>query len=157
MGVYPSRIGFPSRGTPLAPVSGVAPPPGDFERSTSLTRMVTVDNLHAHHELSLIDARAETRFRGLEEPIDPVAGHIPGAQCYPFQENLDASGHFLPAAELSRRFGALSKQDVVNYCGSGVTAAHNILAMVHAGLPEPALYPGSWSEWIQDSERPVAR
>ena len=102
----------------------------------------------------LIDARTQARYDGLEEPIDPVAGHIPGALCRPFQENLDGDGRFRSAAELAARFP--SGDNVVCYCGSGVTAAHNVLAMRIAGLPEPLLYPGSWSEWIRDSGRPIA-
>lgn len=104
---------------------------------------------------TLIDARTEARFQGLEEPIDPVAGHIPGALCLPFQGNLDASGKFLPTATLRQRFQHLP-EELVCYCGSGVTAAHNILALVIAGRSEPKLYAGSWSEWIVDPNRPVA-
>ena len=94
-------------------------------------------------------------FDGLEEPIDPVAGHIPGACCRPFQGNLDAAGRFLPAPQLRERFAELADNPVC-YCGSGVTAAHNVLAMRLAGFDEPALYPGSWSEWINDPRRPIA-
>ena len=74
----------------------------------------------------------------------------------PFGENLNDGGYWLDPAALRRRFAGLAKGPAVSYCGSGVTAAHNILAMVHAGLPEPSLYPGSWSEWIQDPARPIA-
>lgn len=109
---------------------------------------------------TLLDARASDRFRGENETIDPVAGHIAGALNAPFQGNLGDDGRFLAPAALKRRFGALLADEggkpVVCYCGSGVTAAHNVLAMVHAGLPEPALYPGSWSEWITDPGNPVA-
>jgi thiosulfate/3-mercaptopyruvate sulfurtransferase len=106
----------------------------------------------------LIDARAEARYRGEVEPIDRVAGHIPGAVCLPFEGNLAASGRLLPAAELRERFDNLltTAREPVCYCGSGVTACHNILAMRHAGLPEAKLYPGSFSEWIADGTRPVA-
>jgi len=103
--------------------------------------------------VDLIDARSRPRFEGREEPIDPVAGHIPGAICMPFQENLGADGRFRTPAELAGRFAGHGG-DSVCYCGSGVTAAHNILAMRVAGLPEPVLYPGSWSEWIRDPARP---
>ena len=102
-----------------------------------------------------MDARARPRFEGREEPIDPVAGHIPGAVCLPFQENLGEDGRFLDAGTLAGRFEGLGA-DVVCYCGSGVTAAHNVLAMTIAGLDEPMLYPGSWSEWIVDPSRPRA-
>jgi thiosulfate/3-mercaptopyruvate sulfurtransferase len=84
-----------------------------------------------------------------------VAGHIPGAVCLPFQGNLNAEGRFRSAAELARRFQGMP-EDVICYCGSGVTAAHNVLAMRVAGLPEPLLYPGSWSEWLLDPDRPRA-
>ena len=108
---------------------------------------------------TLLDARASDRFRGENETIDPVAGHIAGALNAPFQGNLGDNGRFLEPRELKRRFESLLTDDggkpVVCYCGSGVTAAHNILAMVHAGMTEPALYPGSWSEWITDPGNPV--
>ena len=109
---------------------------------------------------TLLDARANDRYRGRNETIDAKAGHIAGALNAPFQENLDAVGMFLEPSALRHRFEALLGSDagtpVVCYCGSGVTAAHNVLAMVRAGLPEPALYPGSWSEWITDPENPTA-
>lgn len=107
----------------------------------------------------LVDARDAVRYRGEEEPIDPVAGHIPGAVSLPYRENLDQEGNFLPREELEERFQGLmerySPEEMVFYCGSGVTSIHNILAMVHARLPEPKLYPGSWSEWITDPARPL--
>ena len=110
--------------------------------------------------LTLLDARALPRFRGDVEPIDPVAGHIPGAQCAAFTENLGADGHFLPAAQLKARFARLlgerQPQDLVAYCGSGVTACHNLFALSLAGYPLGRLYAGSWSEWITDARRPVA-
>ncbi|MEZ4701985.1 MAG: sulfurtransferase [Rhodothermales bacterium] len=109
----------------------------------------------------LLDARAYERFAGRVEPIDPVAGHIPGARSLPFGGNLDIDGRFLPPERLKARFAPLfegvEESDVVCYCGSGVTAAHNLLAMAHAGYPGARLYPGSWSEWITDPDRPVAR
>ena len=125
-----------------------------FLPGTPLTRVIEADDIIAAGPvLTLIDARAEVRYRGDEEPIDRVAGHIPGALSYPCAENLDARGRFRRDAD---RFTELTEHDVVSYCGSGVTATHNILAMVDAGLPEPALYPGSWSEWIGDPDRPRA-
>ncbi|MET1078004.1 MAG: sulfurtransferase [Pseudomonas sp.] len=112
-------------------------------------------------QLTLLDARAQPRFRGEMEPIDPVAGHIPGAQCAPFTDNLDADGFFLPAAQLRARFAALlgprPAEQLVAYCGSGVTACHNLFALQLAGYDSPRLYPGSWSEWITDPNRPLAR
>ena len=132
------------------------PDRGDFRLRPALTRKVSVGEIERRPgEFSLIDARTRDRFDGFEEPIDRVAGHIPGAHCRPFQDNLDARGHFRPAAELRERFAGLGANPVC-YCGSGVTAAHNVLAMRLAGFDEPALYPGSWSEWIADPARPVA-
>ena len=108
----------------------------------------------------LLDARAAERYRGEVEPIDPVAGHIPGAISAPFQENLDAGGRFHPPDALKQRLGSLlgdaRASDAVVYCGSGVTAAHDILAFAAAGLGMPRLYVGSWSEWVTDADNPVA-
>ena len=110
--------------------------------------------------LRVIDARAPERFRGELEPLDPVAGHIPGALNRPFKDNLDAGGRFLPPGQLRAAFDTLlagrPTSEVVHQCGSGVTACHNLLAMELAGLPGAALYPGSWSEWCADPARPVA-
>jgi thiosulfate/3-mercaptopyruvate sulfurtransferase len=111
-------------------------------------------------DLLLIDSRADTRYSGEEEPIDPVAGHIPGAQLSPHSKILGPDGIYLPKDELRRRFqtlfGERSAREAVFYCGSGVTAAQNVLAVAHAGLGEAKLYAGSWSEWIIDPNRPVA-
>ena len=100
------------------------------------------------------------RFRGEVEPLDPVAGHIPGAQCAVFTDNLGADGCFLPAEQLRARFDALRGtrpvESLVAYCGSGVTACHNLFALSLAGYPLAPLYAGSWSEWITDPARPVA-
>ncbi len=130
------------------------PAPGNFSIRPSLTRHLDVATLAADlTAYRLVDARTQVRFDGLEEPIDPVAGHIPGAICRPFQENLGEDGRFRSPAELRARFP--EGDNVVCYCGSGVTAAHNVVAMRVAGLPEPLLYPGSWSEWIRNPDRPV--
>ncbi|MBE7419018.1 MAG: sulfurtransferase [Ideonella sp.] len=109
--------------------------------------------------VTLIDARAAERFRGDVEPLDPVAGHIPGARNHCFKDNLGADGRFHAPAALRRTFEAFgaASQQVVHQCGSGVTACHNLLAMEHVGLAGSALYPGSWSEWCADPARPVAR
>jgi len=105
--------------------------------------------------LTLLDARAGERYRGEVEPIDPAAGHIPGARSMPFAGNL-TDGYFLSATELRRRFEQLAAgQDVVTYCGSGTTACHNSLAMRLAGLPDPILYVGSFSDWSR-SGMPIA-
>ena len=109
----------------------------------------------------LLDARARERYRGDVEPLDPVAGHIPGALNRPYSENLDTEGRFKSQAALAHEFDAIlggkAPGDVVHYCGSGVTACHNLLAMTHAGRPGARLFPGSWSEWCADPDRPVAR
>ena len=103
----------------------------------------------------LVDARNAERFRGEVEPVDPVAGHIPGAVNVPTGANLDESGRFRSADELAEVYAQATGQEVAAYCGSGVTAAHDVLAMAVAGI-DAALYPGSWSEWVADPERPVA-
>jgi thiosulfate/3-mercaptopyruvate sulfurtransferase len=107
----------------------------------------------------LLDARSAERFRGDHEPLDAVAGHIPGARCHPFELNL-ADGRLRPAAELRKAFlpytGKGGTGRVVHMCGSGVTACLNLFAMEYAGLTGNQLYVGSWSEWIRDPERPVA-
>lgn len=109
----------------------------------------------------LLDARSPARYRGESEPIDPVAGHIPGARNRFNSENLTAEGTFKDAPALRQAFDRLlagrAPQEVVNYCGSGVSACHNLLAMEVAGLCGAKLYPGSWSEWITDPRRPIAR
>lgn len=106
----------------------------------------------------LVDSRERERYLGLHEPIDPVAGHIPGAKNYPYLDNLDGNT-WKSAAEFRRRFAPLhdhyTADQTAFYCGSGVTACHNVLAYTHAGYGFPKLYPGSWSEWITDQGRPV--
>jgi thiosulfate/3-mercaptopyruvate sulfurtransferase len=141
----------------------VRPWPGDFSAQPDDSLLVDADTLLAQivaglpePEFRLLDARAPERFRGEVEPIDPVAGHIPGALCVPCSGNLDAEGLMLPAQTLRARFPEPQPgQALACYCGSGVTACHNILAAVVAGLPMPKLYPGSWSEWITRPERPI--
>jgi len=112
-------------------------------------------------DMTLLDARALPRFKGEVEPIDPVAGHIPGAQCAAFTDNLGSDGRFLPADQLKQRFaeklGGRSPTELVAYCGSGVTACHNLFALCLAGYPLGRLYAGSWSEWINDPQRGVAK
>ncbi len=135
------------------------PEPGDVELSPG--HMPTVDAEGAAGwagEGLLLDARAGERYRGEQEPVDPRAGHIPGAVSAPTAENLDADGRFLPTDDLTRRFAALGAAnggDVAVYCGSGVTAAHEAAALTMAGLT-PVLYPGSWSQWSNDPQRPAA-
>lgn len=123
-----------------------------LDSAEMLAKVNDTDNTAA-----IVDARTRPRWAGAQEPIDPVAGHIPGAVCLPFQDNLQDDGRFKPAAQLRARFAALEGlSEVICYCGSGVTAAHNILAMTLAGLPPPILYAPSWSGWITDPTRPVA-
>ena len=114
-----------------------------------------------HSDYKLLDARTVDRFRGENETIDPVAGHIPHALCAPYVENAGPDGKVLPVEVLKKRFHALlgpvQPEKTICYCGSGVTACHNLLAMAHAGLAEGKLYAGSWSEWITDPKRPVSR
>jgi thiosulfate/3-mercaptopyruvate sulfurtransferase len=111
--------------------------------------------------LLLFDSRTVERYRGEGESIDPIAGRIPGAISAPYSENLDSEGRFLPPEQLHMRFerllGGAPAERAIFYCGSGVTATHNLLALAHAGLGEARLYAGSWSEWITDPRRPVAR
>lgn len=119
-----------------------------------------VQNGLARKTIKLVDARTPERYRGELEPIDPVAGHVPGALNRAFQLNLDASGRFKTPDELRAQFSKLidscSPEQVVHMCGSGVTACHNLLAMEIAGLTGSKLYSGSWSEWIRNKNRPVA-
>lgn len=111
-------------------------------------------------DLTLLDARGLPRFRGDLEPIDAVAGHIPGARCAAFTDNLDAAGRWRSPVELRQRFqaylGERSPDSLVAYCGSGITACHNLFALCLAGFDLAPLYAGSWSEWIIDPQRPVA-
>lgn len=117
-----------------------------------------VEEIRGDDNFILMDARSPQRFWGLEEPIDTKAGHIPGAVSAPYQNNLTEDGYFLSTAELKERFESLLEglppSQVVVYCGSGVTANHNLIAMVEAGYEMGLLYPGSWSEWITDPDRP---
>ncbi|MFJ9952021.1 sulfurtransferase [Kitasatospora sp. NPDC091207] len=135
-----------------------APEPGDFKPVPGQLPTVDGDGAAALARTGLLlDARAGERYRGETEPIDPRAGHVPGALSAPTTENVGPDGRFRPAAELAERFRALGagERETAVYCGSGVTAAHQILALAVAGLPA-ALYPGSWSEWSSDGSRPVA-
>lgn len=142
--------------------------PGDratrnFIAGDSLVHVVDAESVQSRDAQTLaLDARAPERYRGEVEPIDPVAGHIPGAVNRFWQANLadPAAGTFKSARQLRIEFNALlagrSPQQVIAHCGSGVTACHHLLAMEHAGLPGAALYAGSWSEWIANHSRPVA-
>jgi len=120
-----------------------------------------VNHLRGDASAVILDARAAERYRGETEPIDPVAGHIPGARNAPWSENLDPrTGRFRSPEELAERYRALgvrSGREVAAYCGSGVTSCHDLLALELAGVGGAKLYVGSWSEWITDPSRPVAR
>ncbi|GLW07926.1 sulfurtransferase [Microtetraspora sp. NBRC 13810] len=134
-------------------------PPGDFTARPGAMPILSADEAGAlAGDGVLFDARAAERYRGEVEPIDPMAGHIPGAVSAPTAANVDATGRFLPAERLRARFealGALPRARVGAYCGSGVTGAHEVLALDLAGIPA-ALYVGSWSHWVTDPARPVA-
>ncbi len=139
------------------------PGPRRFEAQVNDAGWVTTAELVAglaEDRFQVIDARAPVRFRGESEPIDPVAGHIPGAVNLPLQDNLAADRRFLPSDQLRARFlavlGERPPHAAVHSCGSGVNACHNLLAMEVAGLSGSRLYAGSWSEWIRDPQRPVA-
>ena len=148
-------------GQPIATGSASARTPTSVE-----LRYDTQQVLTDHRQLldtgapQLLDARAAPRFRGDEEPLDRVGGHVPGARNRPFAANLDASGHFKSPAQLRTEFttvlGDIPASQVVHMCGSGVTACHNLLAMEHAGLAGSRLYAPSWSGWVSDPSRPVA-
>jgi thiosulfate/3-mercaptopyruvate sulfurtransferase len=118
-----------------------------------------VDAARQDAQWKVLDARPEMRFTGDVEPLDPVAGHIPGTFNWPFEENLDLGGTYLPAEELREAYlrilDGVPPNRVIHSCGSGVTACHNVLAMERAGLAGSVLYAGSWSEWITDPARPV--
>lgn len=137
----------------------VAPIPGSFTAATGL--LPSVDAVGAARIASegiLLDARPANRFRGEDETIDPVAGHIPGARSFPALNLINEDGYFLPAHKLRTMFasvGATDEAEVGVYCGSGIQASHAVLAAAVAGLRLPALYAGSWSEWIVDPSREV--
>jgi thiosulfate/3-mercaptopyruvate sulfurtransferase len=126
-----------------------------------LVDTTTVANRLGNPSQTIVDARGAPRFRGEVEPLDPVAGHIPGALNRPFTENFDAKGFFKPPAQLRAEFEALLRgrdpATVVHHCGSGVSTVPNIMAMELAGLGRPALYAGSWSEWCSDPNRICAQ
>ena len=136
---------------------------GSFTGSPDASLLLSAEQLQkrlAKPQLTLLDARALPRFKGEVEPIDPIAGHIPGAQCAAFTDNLGTDGRFLAADQLKHRFAAKlgdrSPTELVAYCGSGVTACHNLFALCLAGYPLASLYAGSWSEWINEPSRGIA-
>lgn len=165
-GVYLLNGGLNAWQAAGLPVQQESPKPaaGSFRGSPNDELVAHANELMqrlAAPQLTLLDARGLPRFRGEIEPIDPVAGHIPGAHCAPFIDNLGDDGRFLPAEALRQRFAKLignrPPEQVVAYCGSGVTACHNLFALCLAGYPLARLYAGSWSEWITDPSRPVVK
>lgn len=139
----------------------VTPTPAAFEAAARPEWRLTAEQVAAGEARVLVDARAPDRFRGENETMDKVGGHIPGARNHFFQQNLTADKRFRPVEELRAAWEAdlagTPPADVVMYCGSGVTACHNLLAMEVAGLSGARIFPGSWSEWSADPSRPVER
>jgi thiosulfate/3-mercaptopyruvate sulfurtransferase len=150
--------GLPSRGGAESRKAKIFEP---HEKPGAYVQAEQVQELRENPDFVLLDARSAERFRGEMESIDPVAGHIPGAVSAPCIENVSPGGIFLPPEVLRSRFKKLLKsvptENVICYCGSGVTAAHNLLAIAYAGLGVGRLYAGSWSDWITDPGRPVAK
>ena len=152
--------GWAAAGGQVATGDGPAPASGDFTARPGRMPVLDADAAASLARTgALLDARARERYRGEKEPVDPVAGHIPGALSAPTTANIGTDGRFLPAAGLRARFatlGAAAGAGMVGaYCGSGVTAAHEVLALELAGIPA-SLYVGSWSNWVADPARPVA-
>jgi len=151
--------GLQAWGAPLE-TAAAAVAPGNFTaRQPDRSRVLRYEEVARHRGVPVIDARAGERYRGEKEPVDPKAGHIPGAISAPFSENLRADGRFKTADELRRRFeevGVDPEEGAVVYCGSGVNACHNLLAMEMAGVKNVRLYEGSWSDW-SSRDAPVAR
>jgi thiosulfate/3-mercaptopyruvate sulfurtransferase len=136
--------------------------PGEFSGSANMDWLVDIETVRAQLEANkiiLIDARAADRFTGKDKTTDPVPGHVPGAHNLPFGGNLTSDGQFETADKINQRFtGIIQDQpliNVVNMCGSGVTACHNLLAQAVAGMPPTKIFIGSWSQWIRDPSRPV--
>ncbi len=134
------------------------PAAGKFESSVAEGWVIGVEDVVQGLTIPLVDARAEGRFAGVHEPIDPVAGHIPGAVNLPFDRLLNADGRFLAEEHLAQIWVDTvgDDRDVAVMCGSGVTACHLVISALLAGRPSPRLYAGSWSEWIRDATRPIA-
>jgi thiosulfate/3-mercaptopyruvate sulfurtransferase len=140
----------------LATAPAVRPPTAFIASEWPADRLATIDEAAtAANGTVVIDARQRERYLGEPDGVDPRAGHIPGARCVPCRENLDDSGRVLPADELRARFGVDDATEVISYCGSGVTACHNLLAMEQADLGRGRLFPGSWSQWSRDPARPA--
>ena len=144
-----------SQNLPLDTHIHSAPETSQFVANPALQQTIAADHIQTAPG-QLVDARSHERWAGKVEPIDPVAGHIPGALCLPFNQNLDDNGYFKSAADLKNQFSSIPTSHApIAYCGSGVTACHNILAMHIAGIENVLLYPDSWSGWITDPNRPI--
>lgn len=150
-------------GRPLCPGVPAQTPKGNFSLRPALVNVIDYEGVKANLESSqklVLDARAPDRFRGENETLDPVGGHIPGAKNRLFRDNLAGDGRFKSAAQLRQEFEALTggrpADQVINQCGSGVTACHNLLAMEVAGQKGAVLYAGSWSEWCAQPGAPIA-
>jgi thiosulfate/3-mercaptopyruvate sulfurtransferase len=157
------RAGLPleTAATVHAPRPFTAAPAAGLVVTTAALAQAVAAGALTRGELTLVDARSAERFAGENETLDPVAGHIPGARNHPFSGNLEAHGRFLSAPELRLCWADTLRErpvaTLIAMCGSGVTACHNLLALEAAGLGGARLYAGSWSEWIRDPARPVAR
>lgn len=150
-------------GQPVSTDVPAALPAGNFSLKAPLVATLSYEDVKANidtRQRLVLDARAPDRFRGENETMDPIGGHIPGAKNRLFKDNLGADGRFKPADQLRSEFNAITGDrpaaEIVNQCGSGVTACHNLLAMEVAGLQGAALYPGSWSEWSAQPGAPIA-
>jgi thiosulfate/3-mercaptopyruvate sulfurtransferase len=135
-----------------------------FEPSPNNNMYVSIKDVEdAQYKMNklIIDARSRERYLGIKDPVDPIAGHIPGAVSHPLGMNLDKNGHFKSPEELRHNFnkiiGDTVSSDIISMCGSGITACHNILALEICGIKDVTLFVGSWSEWITDKSRPVAK
>jgi thiosulfate/3-mercaptopyruvate sulfurtransferase len=156
--------GLPAWQTAGQPLSTESPAPRTRGTIAERAPLVTTVDVNAvlhnveHGGRQVVDARAPDRFRGENETIDPVGGHIPGAKNRFFKDNLQTDGRFKAPAQLKAELGVAvgDPKNAIMQCGSGVTACHNLLALEVAGMPGAALYPGSWSEWSADAARPVA-
>jgi thiosulfate/3-mercaptopyruvate sulfurtransferase len=159
-GLQPAQGSLPAQAQRRPRVFSPRPAAQSVVSTAELERAVASGEL-ASGTAVLVDARSADRFAGENETLDPVAGHIPGARNHPFLGNVDSRGRFLAAGELRERWqatlGKAAAIQTIAMCGSGVTACHNLLALEVAGLPGARLYAGSWSEWIRDRDRPVAR
>ncbi|GGE54850.1 thiosulfate/3-mercaptopyruvate sulfurtransferase [Pedobacter psychrotolerans] len=153
------KVGFPTTNQTEIPKSVGEYPISSW--SLPLSDIYEVEEVAKHKEYMVIDVRDANRYAGLTEPIDTIAGHIPGAINIPFTENLNEEGHFLSPDVLKEKYIAalatIKPENVIVHCGSGITACHTLLAMDYAGLPIPKLYVGSWSEWSRNNKEMILK